>query len=285
MSKPDLKPWPQQLERYEAPALWYATSEEEPNGEIRVMFELQGPAQTFAQFGPGTMIDLRLNRYSRASLHQSTAFNGPLEPDGLPKLPPAPELCNDCAFLDHCPAEGECIRTLMQLLDIEATTPIDEARELIADAKRSAIIEPPSAAELRGEAQRAPACEDCPWPMQCGAHCLKRDVLKEVAPSVSSSATAPTFTRAQIRMALREVYQAQADIKAAVEADSQDVIDPALVAMGVLDALPEAIAFQFGLNIRGACAECDATLFKDEPYTSNAEGKPTCEAHAAPDAA
>lgn len=217
-------------------------------------------------------------------------------------LKPALALCSDCAWQDTCREDDLCTRARLTVLGFDTGMTTARAFELLGEdaiaridaglttPPPSAIIEPPSAAELRGEARRSPACEDCPWPMQCGAHCLKRDVLKEVAPSVSSSATAPTFTRAQIRAAIDEISKAQPQVARAFELDEYTCecrLDAAFIqqleqqtktAASVLEALPEAVAHRFGLRIRCACADCGTTVFWDEPKITNAAGKDVCEA-------
>lgn len=208
------------------------------------------------------------------------------------------ETCNDCAFLDVCPAEGECIRAAMARLGIEANTPIDEARRMIRAADTaivtadsgmsamppSAIIEPPTKAELERYRQPYEAVMDevqkTPAPIPILAAMICRAAGQYERQTI----------RAQIRAAIDEISKAQKQIVPALElcgasVDAVEADRRERTSAAVLEALPEAVAHRFGLTIRGACAECGTTLFREEPYTSNAAGQPTCEAHADPEAA
>lgn len=62
-----------------------------------------------------------------------------------------PDICNDCGFTDYCPVEGVCVRAYLRTLGFDTGMPIEDARQIIADHKHSAIIEPPTKEELRGE--------------------------------------------------------------------------------------------------------------------------------------
>lgn len=239
-----------------------------------------------------------------------------------------PELCNDCGFTDFCPAEGECVRARLRILGFDTGMPIDDAREIVAAARQSAIIEPPTPAELRGElnahgVEFDPALKDgftclIGAPIWRDHHILGAvQAISEVLPGFfevraatggpadvhaalmarAGAAPDPEYLREarnyrnelvpgpalrkQLRAAIAEIEKAQPQIAAGIGAGytpDPEMVDAARTAANVLEALPEAIAHAFGLTIRTACNDCGATLFKDEPYITNADGKPICEA-------
>lgn len=290
--------WPAQTERFQALASWHATTEEQHNGDIRVMFMLDaGAAYTLARFGPGTLIDVRLNRYSRACLHQSLAFHGPLEWDGLPPVAglPGDALCDECAFPDTCRADSSCARAALQVLDFEAAP--------------SAIIEPATVEQLAGATAPAPlTARDLKGAYSPNAAFLftaserpkinpDADCRRRFVPFTEAFNDRPHFsdpkpqgfTRAQVRAAIAEIEKAQKDIAPAFTPDMEGFAGSAAegeewhrtvrTAANVVEALPEIVAQAFGLTIRAGCADCGETIFTDEPKVTDAAGKDICAHH------
>lgn len=215
-------------------------------------------------------------------------------------MSPAFSLCSDCAWPDACGEDDRCTRARLTLLGFDTGMNVATAFEILGDTSMmsvdggystlppSAIIEPPTQAELHGEG--IIELDACQQPLTA------RDFHRSIYAGEFRVAkvTLATPARAQIRAAIDEIGKAQKQITPAFEAECFLDAGPAKIeelerdirtAASVLEALPEAVAQHFGLTIRGACAECGTTLFREEPYTSNAAGKPTCETHADPEAA
>lgn len=205
-----------------------------------------------------------------------------------------PDICNDCGFTDACPAEGVCVRAYLRTLGFDTGMPIEDAREIIAGAKQSAIVEPPTAAELRG-IRLAPGATNNVEISDCTAidvdHFAPPAGYKTNWASLQDKEngliwiSAPClfkaeFSRAQIRAAIDEISKAQAQIAPGIGtgySPDPEAVDAERTAVRVLEALPESVAAAFGLEIRAACAGCGTALFKDEPYMSDVRGRPVCE--------
>ena len=215
--------------------------------------------------------------------------------------PPAFSLCSDCAWPDSCSEDDRCTRARLTLLGFDTGMNVATAFEILGDASMmtvdggystlppSAIIEPPTKAELEGF--RAPyeavmaEVQITPQPIPILASMICRAAAQDTRQQL----------RAQIRNAIDEISKAQLQIVPGLEVGNEKAFNSpdgsdkdrlaVMIAENVLEALPEAVAHAFGLRIRAACAECGATIFKEDPYTSNAKGQPTCEAHADPEAA
>lgn len=180
-----------------------------------------------------------------------------------PEAPHAPPLCSDCAWTDICREDEICTRARLATIGFDAGTPIAAARRLAAAAPPSAIVEPPTQAELagRGAPRRRFALEFDPRPRTNGIELAR-------------------LARTRIRAAIDEISKAQTQIAPGIGAGYSP--DPEMAAaertaVRVLEALPETVAAAFGLEIRAACAGCGTALFKDEPYMSDARGAPVCE--------
>lgn len=192
-------------------------------------------------------------------------------------------LCDDCAFPDTCAADDACTRARLARLNFEAAGSANAP---------SAIIEPPTKAELAGVALNQDAA--CPEWDRFIARVFsdpdQRAYVKRVCGEIENvqSAEAPIpqiFSRAQIRAAIDEISKAQLQIVPALEicgaeVDAVEADRRERTAANVLEALPEAVAHQFGLTIRGACSFCHTTIFTADPKATDAEGRDVCEAHA-----